>query len=59
MIEKEKYFCLAADGLLYSLGECSNFDDAENKAEELKLDVVWFFGEESAQSWFNTLKEII
>jgi len=47
----ENYFCLASDGLLYSLGNHGDFESAEDTAKSLGLDVVWMFGEDTAQSW--------
>lgn len=52
----EHYFCLASDGLLYRLGDHGDFEAADDTAQSLGLDVIWLFGEESASSWFTTLK---
>jgi hypothetical protein len=51
----EKWFCLAADGLIYVLGTFDNYDDADEEAIRRHLDVIWLFGEESARSWQDTL----
>lgn len=55
----EKFYCLSSDGLIYFLGTFENWEDAEQKASEKKLDQIWLFGEESAQSWLDTLKQTI
>lgn len=53
--DSEMYFCLAADGLLYVLGNHGDYEAAEETAQSLGLDVIWLFGEDSARSWKDTL----
>lgn len=53
--ESEMYFCLAADGLIYILGNHGDYEAAEETAQSLGLDVIWMFGEDSARSWRDTL----
>ena len=55
MQDSEMYFCLAADGLLYILGNHGDYEAAEATAESLGLDIIWLFGEDSARSWRDTL----
>lgn len=51
----EKWYCLAADGLLYALGDHGDYDAASDTAESLHLDVIWLFGEETMNSWRDSL----
>jgi hypothetical protein len=55
--DSETYFCLATDGLLYNLGNHGDYEAAEDTATGLRLDVVWMFGESTAHSWLDTLKQ--
>ena len=55
--DHELYFCLALDGLLYNLGDHGDIDAADDTATSLGLDVVWMFGESTAQSWLDTLTQ--
>lgn len=57
MKDTENYFCLAGDGLLYSLGNHGDFEAAEDTAQSLGLDVIWMFGEDTARSWQYHLNE--
>ena len=53
----EKWYALGADGNLYYLGECDDFDAAEKVAEnKLECDVLWFVDKHSARQWSDTLK---
>ena len=54
-MDSEMYFCLATDGLIYILGDHGDSEAASGTAESLGLDVVWLFGESSANSWRDTL----
>ena len=55
MYNHEKYYCLSSDSLLYALGDHGDFEAAEATAKDLHLDPVWIFGEESFQSWRDSL----
>ena len=57
MKDHELYFCLASDGLIYNLGDHGDFEAAEDTAQNLGLDVIWMFGESTAQSWRDTLTQ--
>lgn len=59
MLKMEKFFCLASDGLIYFLGVFDDWEEAEKHAEKKQIDVIWLFGEDSAQLWLDTLKENI
>jgi hypothetical protein len=55
MKDHEIYFCLAADGLLYNLGDHGDYEAADDTAKSLDLEVIWMFGEDTARSWMDTL----
>ena len=55
MKDCENYYCLAADGFLYSLGNHGDYEAANDTAESLCLEVVWLFGENTAQAWLDSL----
>jgi hypothetical protein len=57
MKDHELYFCLVSDGLIYNLGDHGDFEAAEDTAQSLGLDVIWMFGESTAQSWRDTLAQ--
>lgn len=50
-----KWFALGSDGYMYSLGECSNFDEADTKADELELFAVWIFDALTAKDFVEVL----
>jgi len=55
MKDSEMFFCLSGDGELYILGNHGDWEAAEDTAQNLGLDPIWVFGEESAKQWRNTL----
>jgi hypothetical protein len=55
MRDSENYYCLAADGLLYALGNHGDYEAADDTARGLGLDVIWLFGEDSRDSWRDSL----
>jgi len=55
MRDHEIYFCLAADGLIYNLGDHGDYEAADDTATSLGLDVIWMLGEDTARSWLDTL----
>ena len=55
MRDTENYFCLASDGLIYSLGNHGDYEAADDTAESLGLEIIWLFGEDTARSWADTL----
>ena len=55
MRDCENYYCLATDGLLYALGNHGDYEAADDTARSLGLDVVWLFGEDSRDSWRDSL----
>lgn len=55
---KDRFFyCLAADGQLWVLGDHGDIDAAEDTAASMGLEAVWIFDNEAAQQWRNTLSE--
>lgn len=45
------WFALAADGLLYCLCDCGDFEAAEESAKDLGIDAVWIIDEAAARQW--------
>jgi hypothetical protein len=58
-LKMEKFFCLSSDGLIYFLGKFNDCESADLEADKRKLDCIWLFGESTAHSWIDTLKENI
>lgn len=56
MHETEDFFCLAADGLIYFLGNHGDIEAADDTAESLNLEVIWMFGKDTAQNWAETIQ---
>ena len=50
-----KWFMLGGDGEMYPLGECVDFNEADEKAD----DAVWIFDAITAQEWVETLTEYL
>lgn len=57
MQNTEFFYCLASDGLIYSLGNHGDIEAADATAESLGIEVIWLFGEETANSWKHHLDE--
>lgn len=49
------YFALACDGFMYCLGDCGDYDAAEESAKDLDIDAVWITNEDIARQWLHNL----
>jgi hypothetical protein len=49
------YLALAADGRVYNLCDCGDFDAADESARDLGIDVVWIFDEFDALNIVNDI----
>jgi len=49
------YYCLAADGLLWKLGDHGDIEAADDTAKSMGLEAIWIFDEERMQGWRATL----
>jgi hypothetical protein len=52
------WYCLAADGNLYILGDHGDFEAADDAADEMGLEAVWLFDQTTADEWWETLKSV-
>lgn len=50
------YFALASDGLFYNLGDHGDFEAANDTAENLKIEIIWLFGEDEAINAANFIQ---
>ena len=51
-----QWFALSSSGNLWALGDCGDFDAAEEIANDLEIDAVWIADAETAMQWMNTVK---
>ena len=48
------WFALGFDGNLYVLGDCTDFEAADEVAMDLGINAVWIVDPEQAQQWHGT-----
>lgn len=53
--DKQNYWALNEDGLLYIIGRYENYEGADIEAEKMGLRVLWLIDQETANSWRDTL----
>ena len=53
-----KYFMLTGLGDMKSLGECKDFDDADEKATAAGFDANWIGDEETLERWEKQIAEV-
>jgi len=53
-----KYFALTGLGNIKSLGECKDFDEADEKAEQLGIDANWIGDEDTFKRWEKQMVEV-
>lgn len=51
------YFALCSDGDLLCLGDCGDFDVANEIADDLGLEVVWLISGVEAKYWAEVLND--
>ena len=51
------YVALADDGKIYNLGDCEDFDAAEESEQTLGINAVWIADEETWLDWITTLRQ--
>ena len=49
------WFALLSDASLVCIGNCGDFEAADEIAEDLDLDVVWLFNDIEANQWLQVL----
>lgn len=53
-----QWFALdAGAGLVYALGDCGDFEAAENVAQDLDIDAVWIADADTARQWARAINE--
>jgi hypothetical protein len=50
-----QWFALSSSGFLWPLGDCGDFDAAEEIANDLELDFILIADSDTARQWMNTL----
>jgi hypothetical protein len=51
----QNWYCLTAKSELYLIGQCSNYDEADELAEKQGHEVIWIIDEQIAKQWHNVL----
>jgi len=51
-----QWFALSCLGNLHPLGDCGDFDVAEEIANDLDIDAIWIADAETVMQWANTIK---
>jgi hypothetical protein len=51
------YFALNADGRLFNLGECADFEQTQEIADNFGIDPIWVFNQDTAKTWTNFITE--
>lgn len=59
MTNKQNYWALGEDGLLYYIGQYENYEEADIGAESMKVKAIWLVDQETANSWHDTLTETL
>lgn len=49
------YLALGFDGNIHNLGDCKDWEAAEQKREQMELDAVWLFDVETAGEWVKAI----
>lgn len=51
------WFALGDDGLMYCLGDCGDFECAEEISVDLGVNAVWIADEQTARQWLFRLQD--
>ena len=54
-----QWFALSCLGNLHPLGDCGDFDAAEEIANDLGLDAIWIADAETVKQWADTIRTTI
>ena len=54
-----KWFALSCLGNLHPLGDCGDFEAANEIANDVGLDAIWIADAETVMQWFETIKRNI
>ena len=50
-----QWFALSISGNLWALGDCGDYDAAEEIADDLEIEVMWLADYETAKQWYDTI----
>ena len=53
-----QWFALSSSGDLLSLGDCGDFDAAEEIANDLEIETIWIADAETARQWQDTIAKV-
>jgi len=51
-----QWFALSSSGNLWALGDCGDFDAAEEIANDQEIDVIWIADAATATQWSQTIQ---
>ena len=54
-----QWFALSSSGNLWALGDCGDFDAAEEIANDLEIDSIWIADSQTARQWLDTIRHKI
>ena len=54
--QSRQWFVLTTDGTLSRLGDCGDWEAADECATDLGLEVVWMIDGDTASQWLDVLK---
>ena len=54
-----QWFALCDSGQITRLGDCGDFDAAEDIAVDLGINAIWLFDSDTAREWLETLNVIL
>lgn len=57
--DTDNFFCLATDGLIWSLGNHGDIEAAKDTAASIGIDAVYIAGEDTAARWLETLQSFL
>ena len=52
------YFALGFDGNIHHLGDCKDFEEADEKQEKMELDAVWVADLPTAKRWAESIQSV-
>lgn len=57
--KERQWFALSSSGYLWALGDCGDYDAAEEIANDLEIDVLWIADYETAKQWHGTIAKVV
>jgi hypothetical protein len=50
-----QWFALGFDGNMYAIGDCGDYETADEIAVDMGIDVMWLADYETAKQWLDTI----